>query len=80
MAKKTVSYYGRVRTALRELCAGAPSPGEILFRTYFSAEVVAMRAGCSIATARKHLNRLAVCRGYSMRRLRGVHAYRYDGE
>lgn len=75
-----MSYRTKVSEALKQLCAEAPSPATILFRTYFSAAQVAVRAKCSESTARKHLDELSRCRGFRTHKIRGTVGYRYDGE
>lgn len=49
-----------------------------LFLHHFSAQAVAERAGCSEATARRHLDNLAMYRGFSRRRIGGTSGYRYS--
>ena len=76
-----MSAYGKVRQALQDLCNEAPSPGQILFRVNFSAQAVAERAGCSVTTARKYLDQLSWCRGYSRHRFPGgAYGYRFTQE
>jgi response regulator of citrate/malate metabolism len=73
--------YDKVRKALQDLCNEAPSPGQILFNVRFTAKTVAERAGCSVSTARKYLDGLSMCRGYSRHRFPGgTYGYRYDKE
>ena len=67
-----------VRDALQRLCLDAPSPAQILFRTYFSAAAIARAANCSETCARRHLDNLAQYRDYSSRVVHHVRAYRYD--
>ncbi len=77
MAK--INHADAVRQALKDLCAEAPSPTEILFRTWFQAKDVAARAGCSESTARKHLEACRAYRGYRSTRFSGgTYGYRYD--
>lgn len=71
--------YSRVRQALRDMCAEKPSPGEILFSIHFTAQQVSVRAGCSVTTARKYLDRLSMCLGYSKHRFPGgTYGYRFS--
>ena len=71
-----MNHYNNVRTALQDLCKKDDSI--VFFRVYYSAANVAAQAGCSVTTARKYLERLAMCRDYSRFRFsNGTYGYRY---
>lgn len=66
-----------VYDALDALSKG--NPGNGLFKPHFSAATVAERALCSVTTARKYLEELSRCRGYSRYRFRdGLIGYRKE--
>lgn len=66
-----------VRIALEELTTDGLDPGVHFFVEYFSASAVARRAGVSVATARRHLDDLCQCRGYTRRRIGTTYGYRH---
>lgn len=70
------SHYQIVVDALKALSAEYQNRG--IFKIWFTTQDVATRAGCSVATARKHLEKVTQYRGYSSRTIRGLKGYRFD--
>lgn len=70
------SHYQVVVDALKALSAEYQNRG--IFKIWFTSQDVATRAGCSVATARKHLSDAVKLRGYSSRTIRGLKGYRFD--
>jgi hypothetical protein len=67
--------------ALKEMSAEGLNPQRDFFTSWYTADRVAKRAGVSVSTARKALDRVSLCRGYRRKRFPGgVKGYRFDND
>ena len=71
-----INYCDKVADALTVLSDTEGSAGP--FRIWFTAKRVAMEAGVSESTARRHLEDLSTYRGFERRKIRGSIGYHFS--